>query len=350
VAVWTVPAAPAWAQAAGLLAALLLVLPLPPRWRWWAVPLVLPLLWPPLQRPAEGEFELLAADVGQGTAVLVRTREHLLVYDAGPQYAPDSDAGQRVLLPLLRWRGERRIDVLLLSHRDTDHVGGARALLLNLPVGELLSSIEAEHPLWALAPRARRCETGQRWLWDGVQFEVLHPGPEASPRWRPNATSCVLRVQAASGRSALLTGDIEAMQELAMVGRFGTALRSDVLLVPHHGSQTSSTAPFLDAVQPEVAVVQSGYRNRFGHPAPDVLARLRARVEVVHGSPACGAWSWSSALPSAGTANRLVTRPAERDPGTPQRVYTGTRPEACWRPQTRRYWHHDLRDLSDPGQ
>jgi competence protein ComEC len=358
-AVWTVPAAPGWAQAAGLVAAALLVLPLPGRLRLWAVPLLMPLWWPPVVHPAAGEFELLAADVGQGTAVLVRTREHLLVYDAGPQYAPDSDAGQRVLLPLLRWRGERRIDVLLLSHRDTDHVGGARALLAGLPVGELLSSIEPEHPLWALAPRARRCETGQRWVWDGVQFEVLHPGPEVTAHWRPNATSCVLRVQSAHGASALLTGDIEAIQELAMVGRFGSALRSDVLLVPHHGSHTSSTAPFLEAVQAQVAVVQSGYRNRFGHPVAEVVARLKAQAGVLHGSPACGAWQWQSAdasraepepVPSAPrAANRPSAVRADRDAGAPQRDFSPTRSGACWRPQTRRYWHHDLRDFSDDG-
>lgn len=319
-AVWTVPAAPLWAQLAGLLAAALLVMPLPWRWRWWALPLALPLLLPPVDRPAPGQFELLALDVGQGTSVLVRTREHLLVYDAGPMYAPDSDAGQRIVLPLLRWRGERRIDMLLLSHRDTDHVGGARALLAAMPVGELLSSLEPEHPLWALAPRTRRCQTGQSWQWDGVRFEILHPGPEATPQWRPNAVSCVLRVSSAQGRSALLTGDIEMGQELAMVGRIGGALKSDVLLVPHHGSRTSSTAPFLAAVQARVGVVQSGYRNRFGHPAPDVVARLRASGLVLRDSPACGAWAWSSAGGEESMAG------------------------ACWRLQTRRYWQHDLRD------
>ncbi|HSQ73209.1 MAG TPA: DNA internalization-related competence protein ComEC/Rec2, partial [Rubrivivax sp.] len=133
-AVWTAAAAPPWAVAAGLLAGALAVLPLPLRLRLLAVPLMLPLLWPPVDRPAEGQFELLAADIGQGTAVLVRTQRHLLLYDAGPMYSPEADAAGRVLLPLVRARGDRRIDLLMLSHRDTDHVGGAASLLAALPV------------------------------------------------------------------------------------------------------------------------------------------------------------------------------------------------------------------------
>jgi competence protein ComEC len=297
-AVWTVGVAPAWAQAAGLLAALVLILPWPWRLRCLALPLALPLLMPPRALPEPGRFELLAVDVGQGTAVLVRTRAHLLLFDAGPQYARDSDAGQRVLLPLLRARGERRIDTLVLSHRDIDHVGGARSLLRAMPVGTLLSSLEPEHPLLELGAPHRRCEAGQAWTWDGVRFEVLRPPAADHGRLlKPNALSCVLRVSgsAPGSGSALLTGDIERDQELALVmatAAAGQALRSDVLVVPHHGSRTSSSAALLDAVRPRVAVFQAGYRNRFGHPAPDVLARYHARGIAVVASPLCGAWRW----------------------------------------------------------
>jgi competence protein ComEC len=293
-AVWTVPAAPVWAQGAALLAALVLLLPGPWRLRVLALPLALPLLLPPRALPAPGEFELVALDVGQGTAVLVRTHTHLLVYDAGPQYSRDSDAGQRVLLPLLRTRGETRIDTLLLSHRDLDHVGGARAVLAALPVGEVLSSLQPEHPLLAIAQATRRCESGQSWAWDGVRFEVLRPPPSDYERaMKSNAMSCVLRV--ANGQAAvLLTGDIERDQEADLVATHGEALRSDVLLVPHHGSKTSSTAAFIDAVRPRLAVFQAGYRNRFGHPAPEVRARYRERGIAVLASPACGAWLWAS--------------------------------------------------------
>ena len=297
-AVWTVPAAPVWAQLAGLAAAALAVLPLPWRLRLAAVPLALPLLWPVAHWPRQGAFELLAADIGQGTAVLLRTRAHLLLYDSGPQYSLDSDAGQRVLLPLLRARGEQRIDRLMLSHRDSDHVGGAAALLRALPVTELWSSLETGHALLgaphaaAAAPKAVRCEAGQSWTWDGVRFEVLHPPREDYERGlKPNALSCVLRV---SGRahSALLTGDIEHAQEMALVAADAAALRSELLVVPHHGSKTSSSPAFLEAVQPRQAIFQAGYRNRFGHPAADIVARYRERGIALHASPSCGAYLW----------------------------------------------------------
>lgn len=331
---WPVPAAPAWAQATGLLGALLLVAPLPARLRALGAPLLLPLLLPAVALPPPGHFELLAADVGQGTAVLVRTARHALLYDAGPQYGRDSDAGQRVLVPLLRAEGVRRLDVLMLSHRDTDHVGGAPALLRSPGAELLVSSLEAGHPLLggdaqpapadaadepaagpALPPVPhRRCMAGQAWQWDGVRFEVLHPRAEDYERAqretvRPNALSCVLRVSA-GGRYVLLAGDIERAQERLLVATAATtAIQADVLLVPHHGSRTSSTPEFLDAVQPQVALVQAGYRNRFGHPAPPVLARYQERGITLLRSDQCGAWRWrSDAVPAAGRCQRRLVR------------------------------------------
>nr|MBP6766123.1 DNA internalization-related competence protein ComEC/Rec2 [Rubrivivax sp.] len=319
-AVWMAAAAPPWAVAAGLLGGLLAVSPLPPRLRWLALPLVLPLLAPPVPRPAPGQFEAVVADIGQGTAVLVRTARHLLVYDAGPSYSREADAGLRVLLPLLRARGEPQIDLLMISHKDVDHVGGAATLAAGLPVRQLASSLAADHPLRALGLPHQPCQAGQRWAWDGVQFEVLHPLPQdLDEAGKPNTLSCVLRVQGATGapglkgtaRSLLLTGDIEAAQEQALLARNPQALHSDVLLVPHHGSRTSSTPSFLQAVQPRVAVVQAGYRSRYGHPAPQVMARYQASgIEVVR-SDECGAWS----LAADGTAQ-------------------------CHRQVARRYWHH----------
>ena len=298
-AVWTTPAPAAWMAAGGLLGALLAVLPVPGAVRWLALPLVLPLLWPPVPRPPTGQFEIVVADIGQGTAVLVRTRGHLLVYDTGPQYSRESDAGQRVLLPLLRSRGEPRVDLLVLSHRDIDHVGGAASLLAGHPVTALTSSLEPGHPLLASAMPHTPCRAGQGWSWDGVQFDLLHPTPEdvAAAR-KPNAVSCVLRVMDASGRSLLLTGDIELAQEAALLQRSGGALASTLMLVPHHGSRTSSGAAFLDAVRPRTALVQAGYRSRYGHPAPDVLARYAERgIEVVR-SDQCGAWLWHDPVAS----------------------------------------------------
>jgi competence protein ComEC len=307
-AVWVVPVAPLWAQIAGLGAAALVVMPLPWRARVFALALVLALLLPPRDLPAEGSFDLVAADVGQGMSVLVRTRGHVLLFDTGPQYSRESDAGQRVLVPLLRSRGDEHVDLLMLSHRDLDHVGGAMAVLAGLRVDALSSSLEPGHPILAAAKQAGRCEAGQHWSWDGVDFAVLRPlAADYERTLKSNAMSCVLRVSG-GGRSALLVGDIERDQEAQLVASQADGLRSDVLVVPHHGSRTSSSPIFIDAVQPKIAVFQAGYRNRFGHPAADVLARYRSRAIAIVASPTCGAWQWLAAGPAEGRCERDAAR------------------------------------------
>lgn len=291
----SVAAAPLWCAVAGVAGGLLLAMRLPWHWRVLGVPLMLPvLLWQPLRPPA-GEFELMAADVGQGNALIVRTAGHTLVYDTGPRFSRESDAGHRVLVPLLRALGER-VDILLLSHRDSDHIGGAPAVLAMQPQAALLSSIEDSHALQALRP-SRRCAAGQRWVWEGVSFDVLHPAAaDYEVPAKPNAMSCVLRISNGKN-SALLAGDVELAQEQRLVTA-RAALQADVLLVPHHGSKTSSSAAFLDAVKPTLALAQNGYRNRFGHPAAPVLERYRERGIAVVTSPVCGAASWSSERPA----------------------------------------------------
>lgn len=303
-ATWSAPAPPLWAGAAGVLGGLLLALRLPAGIRALGLPLLLPVLvWQP-PRPPPGAFEVLAADVGQGNAVLVRTATHTLVYDAGPDYSRETDAGQRVLVPLLRALGER-VDTLVLSHRDSDHTGGAAAVLRMQGGAALLSSLEPTHELQVLRPGAR-CEAGQRWDWDGVRFELLHPpAADYEAAARSNALSCVLRVVAGGGASALLPGDIEKPQE-ALLAQEPAALRADLLLVPHHGSKTSSSDAFLDAVQPAVAVVQAGYRNRFGHPAAEVMERYRARGIRLAASFECGAARWQSPQPQSVGCERAL--------------------------------------------
>ena len=324
------PQAPLWAGLAAAAGGVLLVLRLP--WQLRALGLVL--AWPALlwqaPRPVAGQFDLLAADVGQGQAVLVRTARHSLLYDAGPRYGSQGDAGAQLLVPLLRTLGER-IDLLLLSHGDSDHVGGAAALLAEQPQARVLGSVEAA----SLPPGTpwQRCAAGLQWEWDGVRFALLHPSParESAPvpapaRGRrgkaagaphPNALSCVLRVEAAArggeaARAALLPGDLERAQEEALVAS-GAPLAADLLLVPHHGSKTSSSAALLEAVRPAQALVQSGYRNRFGHPAREVVQRYAQQGAALYDSPRCGAAWWSSA--------QAVVR--------------------CERDAHRRYWQHD---------
>ncbi len=293
-----VATAPGWALAAGLAGGALLMLALPWRVRLLGLTLLPPLLWPFVARPAVGRFELVAADVGQGTAVLVRTHAHLLLFDTGPRFGDANDAGRRMLLPLMQARGEPRVDVLMLSHADADHVGGAQSIIDRMPVGALRSSLAAGNPLRANALPHIACAAGQGWAWDGVRFAILHPFPaDYRPGAKTNALSCVLRVVDAQGRSALLTGDVEAPGEQHLVARAradpadaAATLRSDVLVVPHHGSRTSSTNAFLAAVQPRVAVIQVGYRSRYGHPAPEVVDRYQAHgIPVVRTDP-CGAW------------------------------------------------------------
>ena len=293
----SVAAAPVGFAAAGVLGGGLLAMRLPWRWKTLGVPLLLPvLLWQP-PRVAPGQFELLAADVGQGNAVLVRTASHSLLYDTGPQFSRESDAGNRVLVPLLRALGEE-LDMVMLSHRDLDHTGGAPAVLAMQPQANLVSSMEDGHALQALRP-ATRCMAGQRWVWDGVDFEVLHPQAadyEIAAN-KSNAMSCVLRISNGQ-QTALLAGDIEAAQELALTVSIPARLKADILLVPHHGSKTSSSAIFLDVVQPRLALVQAGYRSRFGHPAPPVVARYEARGIRLVRSDRCGAASWHSLSPT----------------------------------------------------
>jgi competence protein ComEC len=212
---------PTWAAVAGVLGGAVLVVPWPWSLRVLGLPLVLPVLLWRAPLPPAGHFELLAADVGQGTSVLVRTAHHALLYDAGPRYSLESDAGHRVLVPLLQAL-HTRLDTVLLSHRDSDHVGGAGAVLAMQPQAALLSSLEDEHPL-LFQRKATRCMAGQRWEWDGVRFDILHPleADYAVPA-RPNALSCVLRI-ANGTQTALLVGDIEQAQEARLVAQSGRA-------------------------------------------------------------------------------------------------------------------------------
>ena len=313
----SVAQAPLWAGVAGVVGGLLLVLKGPWYVRLAGLPLLLPVLLWQVPRPPPGEFSLIAADIGQGNAVLVQTARHALLYDAGPRFSRESDAGHRVLVPLLRAL-DVRLDTVVVSHRDNDHVGGALAVLAMQTSAQLLSSVEQDHALQSVRP-VQRCQAGQGWHWDGVDFAVLHPSPGdyATPS-RPNALSCVLRITSRPGgagqpaRVVVLAGDIERAQEARLVAD-GTALKADLLLVPHHGSKTSSSAEFLDAVAPRFALVQSGYRNRFGHPAEAPLARYRERSVVVLDSPRCGAATWRSDLPTV---------------------------VQCQRAEGLRYWHH----------
>jgi competence protein ComEC len=212
-------------------------------------------------------LSLTVLDVGQGMAIVARTTRHSLIYDTGPAFGPGADSGNRIIAPYLRAVGVRRLDGLVVSHDNADHSGGAISVLQAMPVAWLASPLPDMDPLPLLIDHAFLCAAGTAWEWDGVRFEILHPALESyAARVKENDRSCVVRIVARGG-AVLLAGDIEYRAEEALVAQ-GTEIRADVLVAPHHGSRSSSTAAFLDAVQPSRPCFPVGYRNRFGHPHP----------------------------------------------------------------------------------
>ena len=280
-AAWQQHAPPDWTVASALVGVLWLAAPRGVPGRVLGFVALLPLFVVRPAPPSPGTFRMTVLDVGQGLAVVVETHRHALLYDTGPRYTEDSDAGGRIVAPFLRATGMRRLGGMIITHQDSDHSGGALSLLQTVPVDWLASSLSADHAIHARRAAdggtVLRCEAGQRWTWDGVRFEMLQPTAAhyAMPQLKPNDLSCVVRIESDHG-SALLTGDLEARGELELVARDPSALTADVLLVPHHGSRTSSTPAFIAAVAPKIAVYTPGYRNRFGHPRPDVVARYDA--------------------------------------------------------------------------
>ena len=265
------PGAPALCLAA--IAALWLTLPRGTPGKALACLLWLPLAWPADRAPPPGSVDIVQFDVGQGLAVLVRTHRHQLLYDAGPAPARGIDAGEAAVLPALRALGVRRLDTVVLSHGDNDHAGGFGSVARGMPVSRVLAA-----PGWAHGTMAA-CIAGDAWHWDGVDFEVLHP-PLSFP-YRRNESSCVLSVRA-GGRHALLPGDIGRHIEGRLARAHGPALQADLLLVPHHGSDGSSSLDFLAAVRPTLALLSAGRGNRFDLPAPRAMDRYdRYRVRVL---------------------------------------------------------------------
>lgn len=304
--VWQQPAPPWWAVPLALAGVGWLLLPRGFPARWLGLCLMVPALAAVPARPPAGAAWIDVLDVGQGLAVLVRTAEHTLLYDTGPRYGAETDAGQRVVAPFLRAAGVARLDALVVSHRDTDHAGGLEAVRAHGPIARFLTSIPGIG--------AEPCAAGQSWEWDGVRFAILHPAERdyADKAKRPNGMSCVLRVWNGAG-AVLLAGDIEAADERALIARAGGQLRSDVLVVPHHGGRGSSSPEFVAAVAPREAVFSAGYRNAFGHPRADVLARY------------AGSRHWRTDRDGAVRAVLAADAPAD---------------VSAWRDERKRYWQH----------
>lgn len=273
--VWTQHAPPLWSIPVAMLGSFWLLLPRGFPARWIGFILILPLFFTPRPQIEPGTLTLTVFDVGQGLAVAAQTRNHALLYDTGPDFSGEADSGNRILVPALRGMGVDHLDSLILSHDDIDHTGGTDSVLEAMPVGQIISTLQADHPLLVRSSNLIPCTDGLAWNWDGVSFEMLHPAPDAyneNARLHDNEQSCVLRIRTGE-QQVLLGGDMEKQTEQRMLEQHPDKLKTTLLVVPHHGSKTSSGEAFVNATRPEYAIFTVGYRNRFGHPRPEIWQR-----------------------------------------------------------------------------
>lgn len=272
-AVWTQHAPPGWSVALGVLGAAWILAPRGFPLRALGAILLLPMFLVTPEKPAPDSARILIFDVGQGLAVAVQTAQHTLLFDTGPDFSGAADSGNRILVPVLRALGIEHLDGLILSHGDLDHVGGTASVREALTPGWIKTSMSADHPLLAGASSVLPCRDGDIWQWEGVTFEMLHPGAtSASRKQHDNDQSCVLHISIGT-QHILLTGDIERASEARLLKEHPDKLHATLLVAPHHGSKSSSTPAFVSAVAPQQVVFTAGYRNRFHHPHPAVVAR-----------------------------------------------------------------------------
>ncbi len=279
-AMWQQHAPPWWAVLTATLGCVWLLLPRGFPARWAGLVLFAPLIFIAPVRPAPGEMRLTVLDVGQGLAVHVQTAQHDLLYDTGPQFSLDANSGNRIILPYLRALGVAKLDGLVITHQDKDHSGGAQSVIDAMPINWIASSLVPENPLRDTGAHLP-CFDGQTWEWDGVHFEMLHPLRAAydNTTRKSNDMGCVLKISLAGSeekKSVLLTADIEALSERGLLLRHLDELRADWLVAPHHGSRTSSTIAFIDAVGAKGVIFPVGYRSRFHHPNAEVVRRYEA--------------------------------------------------------------------------
>ncbi|MFZ2162096.1 MAG: DNA internalization-related competence protein ComEC/Rec2 [Sideroxyarcus sp.] len=276
-AVWAQHAPPVWTIAAGIAGALWMLSPRGFPMRWLGVILLLPMFLVVPDRPAEGSAKLVVFDVGQGLSVFVQTRNHALLYDTGPDFSGEADSGNRILLPALRGMGIAQLDALVLSHGDSDHIGGTESVLLGLPVLNVFSSLPGTNPKLRYAAHNEACIDGHSWVWEGVHFDMLHPAAAnmSNAQEHDNERSCVLRVSTGE-HSVLLSGDIEKNSEARLLELHPDELAATLLVVPHHGSMSSSSQDLVNAIHPRYALFTAGYLNRFGHPKDEIMERYRA--------------------------------------------------------------------------
>jgi competence protein ComEC len=262
------PGGSVWVMLLALTGSFILLVPKGFPGRWLGLVLFFPLLFARVEAPKPGAVKMTLLDVGQGLSAVIQTAKHTLVFDTGAKVSVQFDMGTHVLLPFLRAQNIDKIDKLIISHSDNDHIGGADSLLQGIGVDQVVCSVT--EPLEKYSPVL--CRAGQSWQWDGVNFTMLAPG-EIRHKGENNQ-SCVLRIASEHG-NILLTGDIENEAEQWLVDEYATHLQAEILIAPHHGSKTSSTLPFLHSVNPDYILISAGYRNRFGFPHTSVLQNYR---------------------------------------------------------------------------
>ena len=290
--------------------------------RWLGYLGFLPMLLIAPQRPNTGDMKVTVLDVGQGLSVAIQTATHTLLYDAGGKYSEQADAGSRIVLPFLRGEGVSNLNGFIVSHNDTDHSGGMRTVLAQMPVSWLASSMP-ERAVQNYNIKHIKCFSGQHWVWDGIDFQMIYPQPYsyADAALTDNNRSCVLKITSAAG-SLLLTGDIERSVETELIDRQknnqdSTSLQSDVMIAPHHGSKTSSSVEFIDEVQPDLTIFTAGYLNRFRHPRPEIVKRYDDAQSKILRSDYHGAITLDFVADHSDAKIKATS----------------------WRKQNRRYWH-----------
>ena len=286
---WQQAAPPMWAALVAILGVLWLLLPRGFPQRWLGLILLLLLFFVYTAKPNFGEMQVAVLDIGQGLSMVVKTSKHTLLYDAGPKYNEQSDAGGRIVVPYLRGEGIKKLDGFMVSHNDIDHSGGAPSVLAQIPVGWFASSFIKSDTM-ELPQKALKCFASQHWRWDGVQFEVLYPSWQSydDVTLTDNNRSCVVKITSQFG-SILLTGDIEELAETSLLAASTDKLKSDVLIAPHHGSKTSSTVNFVQAVGAKQVIFTVGYLNRFKHPKPIIEKRYEENGTFLYRSDYNGA-------------------------------------------------------------
>jgi competence protein ComEC len=242
------------------------------RIRGWLMLLPVVFAWP----SSRGNGELLALtvlDVGTGNAVVLQTREHSLIYDFGPGNRSGFSVGEWVIQPFLRYQGISQVDQIIISHNDQDHSGGLYSVVKNFKQVPVLSGTpESVRQRFPELQSIRDCHDIKPWRWDGVDFEFLMTEKDTTKS--DNNRSCVLRISL-NDQHILLTGDIESVQERLLLNSFGEKLKADILLVPHHGSLSSSTPEFIDSVSSRHVIFSTGYLNHWRFPKPEILRRYQ---------------------------------------------------------------------------